>query len=353
MMRGLCLFWLLAGLLPAWQSTSAPPPPAEPSTARKTETPDPGRPVLRRGGPAREREQTPAPSRPQDNPAYRVLDVDSEGRAAPAVPERPITPEENLLERARAAAASYVESLPNFLVEQHVYRYKGEGLRPQWKKQDELQVEVMYIDRKEDYGNMRRNGRRLGKANPEETGTWSTGEFGSMLLMLLNGNPEAVFKPVEKSTELNGVAARIYEFTSPRTPGNWEIRIGRPVKPAFQGRIWIDPATARVLRIEMDSRQLPQGYAVDKVELTIDYDWVTIANQRHFLPVRSENLSCYSGTVTCMRNETFFRNYRRFGVESQVLQVESDISFEGEEGKKSKTIPPSLDPVKPPKPAKP
>lgn len=328
------------------------PAPQEPASARKpeakSESRDPGRPVLRRGGPAKERQAEQGPvARPQERPAYRVLDVDAEGRAVNA-PESPqLAPEVELLERAHEYAARYIESLPNFLVEQHVYRYNGEGLRPQWKKQDELQVEVMYLDRKEEYGAIRRNGKLLRKGNPEESGTWSTGEFGTYLLMVLGASPAPKFTPREQREEIGGMSAVVYDFTAHTVPGNWEIRIGGTARPPFQGRIWVDEESARVIRIEMDSRQLPPTYAVDKVELTIDYGWVEIAGQKHFMPVRSDNLSCRRGTVTCTRNEIFFRNYRRFGVESQVLQVESEITFDGEDPKKSKTVPPSLDPKKP------
>lgn len=349
MLRGVIMLALL-GLCAAAQTPI--PAPEQPSTVRKpepkSEARDPGRPVLKRGGPAKQRRADDAPAaRPQENPAYKVIEVDEDGRAAEVVYRKPLTPEEELLERARAVAASYIESLPNFVVEQFVYRYKGVGLRPTWKKQDELQVEVMYIDKKEDYDNIRLNGKKLKKGSPEDSGTWSTGEFGSILLMVMAGNPEPNFKPSEKTEDLAGIVARIYTFSAPHQPGNWEIRIGGTARPPFQGRLWIDQDSARVYRIEMDSRQLPPTYAVDKVELTIDYDWVTIAGSRYFMPVRSENLSCYRDSVTCLRNETFFRNYRKFGVESQVLQVESEITFDGETPKKSKTIPPSLDPRKP------
>ncbi|MBE7541424.1 MAG: hypothetical protein M9913_09130 [Bryobacteraceae bacterium] len=325
------------------------PVPEEPATIRKTETKDPGRPVLRRGGPATERRTEAGPERrPQENPAYKVIEVDEEGRAVESVVGRELKPEEALLEKAEQVAADYVERLPNFLVEQHVTRYKGEGLRPQWKKEDELRVEVMYNDGKEDYTNIRRNGRLLRKADPAETGTWSTGEFGSTLLMLLKANPAPVFKAA-KVEEIGGVEAQVYDFTAHTVPGNWEIKFGRPARPAYQGRIWVEKETGLVWRIEMDSRQLPLASEVDKVELTIDYGWVEIAGQKHFLPVRSDNLSCYRESVTCRRNETFFRNYRRFGAESQVLQVESEITFGDEDPKKpkSRTTPPSLDPKKP------
>lgn len=75
--------------------------------------------------------------------------------------------------------------------------------------------------------------------------------------------------------------------------------------------------------------------------------WVTISGQKLLLPVKSENFSCTRGTLHCTRNEIEFRNYRKFQVESQVLQVEGDIVFPevDEPGKPaSKTTPPSITP---------
>jgi len=78
----------------------------------------------------------------------------------------------------------------------------------------------------------------------------------------------------------------------------------------------------------------------------VDYDWVDIAGTRYLLPVRSENLACFRGTLTCTKNEIEFKNYRKFEVESQVLQVESEVTFPeaDEEKPKSKTVPPSITP---------
>jgi hypothetical protein len=122
------------------------------------------------------------------------------------------------------------------------------------------------------------------------------------------------------------------------------------VRPAYNGALWIDPESARVLRIEMDSRQLPVDYDFDKVEMSVDYGWVIINAQRYLLPVKSEVLACQTHSFSCMKNTIEYRNYRKFAVESQLLQVESEITFEGEEKDKGKTTPPSITP-EPPKTA--
>lgn len=322
------------------------------------QTADPERPVLKRGGPAAGHKTGDAPPQPPANSErtpYKVIEVDAEGRAESVLNTAPRTPEMELIDRARGVAYEFTSTLPDFICDQSVVRYEGEGLRPKWKLKDRLEAELVYFDGKEDYQNIRRNGRRLRKGSPEESGQWSTGEFGSTLADLMSEATHAKFTPVEKPSEAAGAAAKVYQYSVAETGAHWQIRVGRPVFPAYQGRIWVDPESARVLRIEMDTYQLPKNYEVDKVEMVIDYDWVEIAGKKYLLPVKSQNLSCKTGTVTCFRNEIAFRNYRKFGVESHVLETDSDISFPSADGKPTKKpdyIPPSLDPKAKPIPPK-
>jgi hypothetical protein len=57
------------------------------------------------------------------------------------------------------------------------------------------------------------------------------------------------------------------------------------------------------------------------VESTVDYDFVLIGNKKFLLPTHSEALSCMRGTSECTRNVIEFRNYKKFG-------AETDITFE-------------------------
>jgi len=87
------------------------------------------------------------------------------------------------------------------------------------------------------------------------------------------------------------------------------------------GTIWIDKGTSRVVRIEQDARKIPPLFPFDTIETTADYDYVRLETQSFLLPVESEVLSCQRGTGICSRNKIEFRNYRKFG-------SESDISFD-------------------------
>ncbi len=313
---------------------------------------DPGRPVLRRGGPAQKREQVPStpPEERTPPPPVKEVVVDEQGRTEQVITKTsattPATPSESLLDRAREAAYAFTDTLPNFICDQFTLRYESKTLKPEWKLKDRVQVDLIYTGGKEDYRNIRINGKAIKKGSPEDSGTWSSGEFGTILADVFASNTAAAFRLRGESSSA-GLGAKVYNYAVQQPNSHWTVRYGRSIKPAYKGAVWIDPESARVLRIEMNSKQLPTDYEIDTVEATVDYGWVTISGQKYLLPVKSENLACFRGTFNCSRNEIEFRNYRKFQVESQVLQVESDITFpEADAPKKteSKTTPPSITP---------
>ncbi len=311
---------------------------------------DPGRPVLKRGGPATQREKSaekPLPAPPKEQ-VYKEITVDEDGRGDTSLAAaRSENDADVLIERARAAAFEFNDRLPNFICDQLVLRYESKTIKPEWKLKDRVQVELTYAGGKEDYRNVRVNGKALRKGSPEDSGSWATGEFGTTLADLMASNTDAKFKLRKEESTAAGLKAKVYDFNVAQANSHWTIRMGRTVKPAYRGSLWVDPETARVLRIEMGTRQLPVDYDFDKVEMTVDYGWVVISAERYLLPIKSESLACQTHSFSCVRNTVEFRNYRKFAVESQVLQVESEITFEGEEKDKSKVIPPSIDPEKP------
>lgn len=323
---------------PQFPDTDPEPPPPQPAAQSK-----PNAPV------------TVQSSREGGMPAEKQVDaeghtVGESGRIAPPAVGDPV------IGKAQERAFEFIENLPNFICDQITMRSISKTLKPDWKLQDRIQVELIYTNGKEDYRNIRVNGKPLKRGSPEDTGTWSTGEFGSVLADLFAPETDAQFT-FKRVSEIGGVQARLYDYRVAKQNSHWDIRIGRSVKPAYRGSVWIDPASGHTLRIEMNTRSLPQDYEVDTVETTIDYSWVPISGRKYLLPVKSENLACFRGTFNCTLNEIDFRNYRKFSVESQVLQVDSDVSFpEADDPKKpkSETIPPSLtDPTVPPKPKKP
>jgi hypothetical protein len=119
---------------------------------------------------------------------------------------------------------------------------------------------------------------------------------------------------------IRGRAAWVYKFEIPRERSAWRIiAAGQLYYPAYGGTLWIDPETSRVLRLEQQSRNMPKLFPFDTVESATDYDSVRLAATRSFLlPVNAEVLSCQRGTSHCAKNRIEFRNYRKFGAESDV-----------------------------------
>jgi hypothetical protein len=163
-----------------------------------------------------------------------------------------------------------------------------------------------------------------------ETGSWSYGDWSTTLMEVLHPGNEGKFtlRPEGKNQEtVEGISTVIYDFSVSQPRSQWEIRFGSSIKPAYTGSIWIDPDSGRTLRIERQARRLPADYGMDIAEMSLDYGWVTIADQRYLLPLRSSNLACATASTKCVRNDIEFTNYRKFATESTISTTESTISF--------------------------
>ena len=266
---------------------------------------DPGPPKLKRGKPA-----------PQKAPA---------GKAAPAEPKRtepapapPPDPREALMRRARQTTASFTEKLPNYMCQQLTTRYASQANPPNWQAQDVVSAAVVYEDGQEDYRNITINGRPAAKSMKELPGTWSTGEFGTILGNLFSPGTDARFRYRNDSTA-SGLPAAVYDFDVAQPNSAWEVHAGaQMVLPAYRGALWIDKESVRVLRIEMQAVRLPGSFPFDSVETAVDYAFVSIGTQKYLLPARAENLSCQRGTSFCSRNVIDFRNYRKYTADSTI-----------------------------------
>lgn len=338
---------LLFAALFQLKAQSQPPPKPDPD--------DPGPPVVKRGPNAPRKAPIPAAKGPNiisGNESVSELAPEQKldpNIAEPKDPKAPRDPNESpsrskpafdisasiprtrvndpLIARAAEASIDYDSTLPNFICDEGVNRMMSNATPPKWKKEDRVDVEVMYVDRKEDYRNVRINGKALKPgARPEDTGSWSRGDWGTVLVDVLHPATDAEFKKRGKD-KIAGIDCEVYDFTVEKANSHWQVQYTTMIKPAYKGAIWVDPITARVLRIEMQGRRLPQTYELDAVELMIEYGWVTIKGEKYLLPTKSENLSCWRYTTRCSMNEIEFKNYRRFSTESSISTTESEINF--------------------------
>jgi hypothetical protein len=219
---------------------------------------------------------------------------------------------------ARDAASVFTAGLPNFLVEQATTRYQGSGYPTNWRAMDVVTCEVASVNGKEDYRNLKINGRPT-SGKPEDSGSWSTGEFTITLEDVLSYSTSATF--VKRGEDrIAGRPAFVYDMSVQKPNSHWTLVAtnGKQYNPAYHGSLWIDKDSRRVLRIEQIAQGFPRDFAYDKAESTIEYGFVNIEGKTYLLPVRGENMACENGTRNCSRNVIEFRNYRKFAAESSV-----------------------------------
>lgn len=298
--------------LPGQEEQRTGPPPT--ILERPDPAPDPGDsgpPVLKRGKPVQQASAT-LPSDPSETDA-------AAGRNPVARANPPVAygnPHMVLIEQARDAAASFLEGLPNYVCEEQTTRYVSETRQPSWNVIDIVSAELVYDDHQESYRNLQINGRPT-KKSPEDSGAWSTGEFGTILANLFAPQSATEFKYIQGDT-IEHRAASIFDFKVQRVRSNWRIWVpGQYVVPQYKGSVWIDNKTAQVLRIEMQAKQIPEEFPEISVETAVDYDTVSLgAADRFLLPVHAEALSCWRNSNECQRNVIEFRNYHKFEGES-------------------------------------
>lgn len=315
---------------PAPKAAAPPPPVEEEPEAKATVVSDAdavGRieaPKIRRGRPASTRQNKDLEEAPE-----RVQIASAAATTSPRAPlpieeptavvtTDPTTVEDPLIERAREAALNFSEVLPNYLAKQMTTRFQGDSKGRRWQPMDNYVADVVYEDGKESYRNVMLNG-KAAKGKVEESGAYSRGEFGTIVGGLFHPGTAAVFKPRGNVTIVNR-KAKLYDFKVEQERSQWRVGLpGQNYYPAYRGSLWIDIETARVLRLEMQGVKMPQSFPIDTVETALDFDFVKIGGGNYLVPVHSEILSCFRTEGVCSKNVIDFRNYRKFGAQSDIV----------------------------------
>src|SRR5262249_28733417 len=174
-------------------------------------------------------------------------------------------------------------------------RYISETRVPNWSVIDVIGADLVYEDGKESYRNLTINGKST-KKPPEESGAWSTGEFGTILEQIYYPGA-AQFKWTQDENIIRRPSS-VYDFSVDRERSTWKVSVpGQYIMPAYKGSVWIEKDGAHTLRIEMQGRQIPEAFPLITVETAVDYDYVTLGTPDKFLlPTHAEVLSCRRGS---------------------------------------------------------
>jgi hypothetical protein len=245
--------------------------------------------------------------------------AESEASAPPTAP-RNIAPasDDQIIADARTASANFTSALPNYLADQATKRYYSNSWPASWKIIDEVTCEVAYVDGQEDYRKIMIDGEPAA-APIQRTGSWSTGEFGTTLEGLMSPMTNAEFHK-RGDDRIAGRPAVVFNFTVAQAKSHWVIVSpdDRRFNAPYDGSVWIDKETHRVLRIEQHTTSMPNDFPYSKAESTLEYAFARIDQRNYLLPALSDNMACMRGSGTCTKNSITFRNYRKFTVDSKL-----------------------------------
>jgi hypothetical protein len=260
-----------------------------------------------------------------------------------------LTPDQSLfLEQTRIAALNYSKWLPNLICNERVRRETDWGTG-KMVHGDDLTAQVTYFNQKESYRVIAR-GRHKADARLEQIpGAVSQGEFGSMLRWIFEPDAKAVFEwQGEANIREHPVKVVAYRVAA----ANSHLALQADSVAAFvdfHGTLFIDPETHLVLSLTAQAVG-PEGFAVRKSDVQLDYDWKPIAGHDYLVPLRAEIamtevltrdprlsqagriysnescIGCKAGTrakpfriVTEYRNHLEFSDYREFNANSKVI----------------------------------
>lgn len=267
----------------------------------------------------------------------RTLEESARRRANPTASALPGEKESaEVLAKAKEATLAAVEEMPDFVVKQIIQRsnaYAGTG---SWKPQDRLTVAVNYSTTKgEDYKVLAINGVPQSEEKSEFNymkvgGTTSAGEFVTVLKSIFSNESKTEFAVVDTDT-LRGRRSIVYTFNIKRENSKQKISsyglLEQSTISGSQGRLWIDRENFRVLRVESIATEIPGDFPVTAASRNIDYDWVTISDQKYLLPIMSDVrlTSRYQRDLFESRNLIAFRNYQKYGSEVKILDDEEVV----------------------------
>jgi hypothetical protein len=258
----------------------------------------------------------PAPGEDDEDAEVTLPEVDpvhlnSGAAGLPAADQR------RLWEDATASALSYSSRLPNFRCRRETRRLTAPvKSSDRFHEADAFVEELTYESGHETYRTVEVNGQKSTTQRDALKGVHSRGEFGSMLKSVFRPEVAAQTKWTGR-TITGGVLCDVFDVDVPVDKSNFLLTFNlRQEVAGFHGRVFYDQEAGLVRRIVFEGAGLPKNFGLQSPVFSLEYGMVRIAGQDHLLPLRSV-LQVRQGRQV-VRNETRFRDYRKFEASSEI-----------------------------------
>jgi len=147
-------------------------------------------------------------------------------------------------------------------------------------------------------------------------GVLTRGEFGAMLKSIFRPEVSARYKWTGRAMT-GGVLCEVLDVDVPVEKSNFVLTFNlRQEVAGFHGRVFIEEESGLVRRIMLQGTGLPKDFALQSPTFSLEYGMVRVAGEDRLLPLRSV-LQVRQGRQI-VRNETLFRDYRKFDASSEI-----------------------------------
>jgi hypothetical protein len=284
----------------------------------------------------------------------RTLEEAERRRVNPTASARPPDAEANeLLDHTRAATLAAAAAMPDFIVKQLIKRSVAYGTTSNWLPQDNLTIAVAYrANVGEQYTVLAVNGMPVSQEVKESRdytkdvapGATSSGvEYISAVADVFKPESKTEFRLADTDL-IQGRRTLVFEYQIEKPFSHLNLSVNSGLSGSgssvatvgSRGRVWIDRETNRVLRFEQIATEIPGDFPITAASSVIDYDWVSINENKYLLPTHSEILlTTVSGSRSQQsRNEIRFRGYQKFGAELKVIDEIDEKDFPPEKPEK-------------------
>jgi hypothetical protein len=229
----------------------------------------------------------------------------------------PESDQKRLWEEAASSASGYSSLLPNFRCNQETHRLSAPVKSPdRFHEGDVYLEELTYENGKESYRTLEFNGLKSDRMRGAIKGVHSQGEFGTMLRALFSPYVSAKYRWTGRGMA-GGVLCDVFEIEVPAAKSNFVLYFNlRQQVAGYTGRVFIDQEAGLVRRLIMSGNGLPKDFGFQSPTFSLDYGMVRVGLQDYLLPLRSVFQARQGKTV--VRNETVFRDYRKFEASSEI-----------------------------------
>lgn len=198
--------------------------------------------------------------------------------------------QQQILDGIREYAMNYTQGLPNFICNQITHRnVDPTGTGDNFHEMDKLQEQLTYFEHHENYKVVAVNGQLVNnKQHNKLGGTISEGEFGSMMYEIFMPESQTEFA-FDHLGKWDGRIVNEFRYHIPKERSHYSItdeNAGRTVIAGYHGMVYASADSSAVVRITLETEEIPADFPVQDVKLDLRYDIAKISDQEYMVPVK-------------------------------------------------------------------